>query len=139
MRRVVRGVLLSLAILSIWAGPAYAQAMGSIYGPRPWVTGLKSYMGHTMGSCGVIETILTLYMMHEADVAQFGEAARPETLYRAQGCPACNDSGYQGRMGIYELLLVTEAVRPLIMNRSPASTIAQRAIDAIRPARATSP
>lgn len=40
-----------------------AQAIGSIYGDGPVVAGLKSYMGHTMGSCGVIEAILTLYMM----------------------------------------------------------------------------
>ena len=46
-----------------------AQAIGRIYGQRPWVTGLKSYMGHTMGSCGAIETILTLYMMQEGFVA----------------------------------------------------------------------
>ena len=46
-----------------------AQAMGNTYGQAPWVTGLKSYMGHTMGSCGAIETILTLYMMQEGLVA----------------------------------------------------------------------
>jgi 3-oxoacyl-[acyl-carrier-protein] synthase II len=46
-----------------------AQAMGKTYGQSPWVTGLKSYMGHTMGSCGAIETILTLYMMQEGVVA----------------------------------------------------------------------
>jgi 3-oxoacyl-[acyl-carrier-protein] synthase II len=40
-----------------------AQAIHKTYGETPWVTGLKSYMGHTMGSCGVIETIFTLYMM----------------------------------------------------------------------------
>ena len=40
-----------------------AQAIGAIYGDGPFVTGLKSYMGHTMGSCGAIETIMTLYMM----------------------------------------------------------------------------
>ena len=40
-----------------------AQAIGAIYGDGPLVTGLKSYMGHTMGSCGAIETIMTLYMM----------------------------------------------------------------------------
>jgi len=45
-----------------------AQAMGKTYGQGPWVTGLKSYMGHTMGSCGAIETILMLYMMHEGVV-----------------------------------------------------------------------
>ena len=32
-------------------------------------------------------------------------------------------------MGIYELLILNEALRPLILNRAPASTIAQRAIE----------
>jgi 3-oxoacyl-[acyl-carrier-protein] synthase II len=42
-----------------------AQAIGSVYGKGPVVTGLKSYMGHTMGSCGAIETIITLHLMRE--------------------------------------------------------------------------
>lgn len=42
-----------------------AQAIGSIYGDGPLVAGLKSYVGHTMGACGVIETILTLHCMAE--------------------------------------------------------------------------
>jgi len=40
-----------------------AMAIGSVYGNGPWVSGLKSYMGHTMGTCGVIEVLMTLYMM----------------------------------------------------------------------------
>ncbi len=50
-------------------------------------------------------------------------------FWKGAGCEQCRDQGYQGRMGIYELLIVSEAVRPLIMNRSPASTLAQRAIE----------
>ena len=46
-----------------------AQAIGRIYGDSPVVTGLKSYMGHTMGSCGAIETIITIYMMEEGFIA----------------------------------------------------------------------
>ena len=46
-----------------------AQSIGSIYGDKPHVTGLKGYTGHTMGSCGVIETIMTLYMMEEGFIA----------------------------------------------------------------------
>jgi 3-oxoacyl-[acyl-carrier-protein] synthase II len=42
-----------------------AQAIGSIYGQGPMVAGLKSYVGHTMGACGVIETIITLHLMAE--------------------------------------------------------------------------
>lgn len=42
-----------------------AQAIDRAYGRGPAVTGLKSYMGHTMGSCGAIESIITLYLMAE--------------------------------------------------------------------------
>ena len=51
---------------------------------------------------------------HEIDTARF---------WRGAGCEDCRQLGYQGRMGIYELLLLNEAIRPLILNRSPASTI----------------
>jgi 3-oxoacyl-[acyl-carrier-protein] synthase II len=46
-----------------------AKAMASVYGDGPRVTALKSYMGHTMGSCGVIESIIALYMMEEGFAA----------------------------------------------------------------------
>jgi 3-oxoacyl-[acyl-carrier-protein] synthase II len=46
-----------------------ARAIENIYGKSPRVTGLKSYTGHTMASCGAIETILTLYMMENGFVA----------------------------------------------------------------------
>src|SRR5262249_45203389 len=61
----------------------------------------------------------------------FPEDAIDSTKFlRGAGCEDCHQLGYQGRQGIYELLIVTEAIRPLIMNRAPATTIAQRAIDA---------
>jgi type II secretion system protein E len=50
-------------------------------------------------------------------------------FYKGAGCERCRQLGYQGRMGIYELLLLTEVLRPLVMNRAPASTIAQKAIE----------
>src|SRR3954462_15470769 len=56
----------------------------------------------------------------EIDTAKFWKGA---------GCELCRQLGYQGRMGIYELLILNEAVRPLILNRAPATTIAQRAIE----------
>jgi type II secretion system protein E len=51
-------------------------------------------------------------------------------FYRGAGCELCRQLGYQGRMGIYELLILSEALRPLILNRSAATTIAQRAMEA---------
>jgi len=50
-------------------------------------------------------------------------------FWRGAGCEQCRQLGYQGRMGIYELLILNESLRPLILNRAPASTIAQRAIE----------
>ena len=38
-------------------------------------------------------------------------------LYRPRGCSRCNDSGYSGRTGIYELLLVDDTVRGIIHER----------------------
>jgi type II secretory ATPase GspE/PulE/Tfp pilus assembly ATPase PilB-like protein len=56
----------------------------------------------------------------EIDTAKFWHGA---------GCEDCRQLGYQGRKGIYELLILNEAMRPLILNRTPASTIAARAIE----------
>lgn len=57
---------------------------------------------------------------HEIATAKF---------WRGAGCEDCRELGYQGRMGIYELLILNENVRPLILNRAPSSTIAQRAME----------
>jgi general secretion pathway protein E/type IV pilus assembly protein PilB len=59
----------------------------------------------------------------EADIAT-------AKIWRGAGCENCRQLGYQGRKGIYELLLVSEAIRPLIMNRSSATSIAHRAMEA---------
>jgi general secretion pathway protein E len=61
-----------------------------------------------------------------ADAAQLralGLAPTDGTLYSAQGCPACNRSGYRGRTGIYELLSVDEDLRRLIHDRASEQTL----------------
>jgi type II secretion system protein E len=50
------------------------------------------------------------------------------TFYKGAGCEECRMLGYQGRMGIYEILLMSEGLRSLILNRAAASTIAQKAL-----------
>jgi type II secretion system protein E len=49
-------------------------------------------------------------------------------FWHGAGCDECRGQGYRGRKGIYELLIVNESIRPLVMNRAPATTIAQLAI-----------
>jgi general secretion pathway protein E len=44
--------------------------------------------------------------------------APAQPVWSAPGCPACGGSGYRGRTGIYELLLVDDALRRLIHDRA---------------------
>ncbi|MBN1628621.1 MAG: Flp pilus assembly complex ATPase component TadA [Thermoleophilia bacterium] len=44
-------------------------------------------------------------------------------LYKAVGCTRCNHTGYKGRMGIYEIMPVTEAIERLIVERKSADEI----------------
>jgi general secretion pathway protein E len=44
--------------------------------------------------------------------------ARSLPLYRPVGCPACGNTGYRGRTGIYELVVVDEPLRRLIHDRA---------------------
>ncbi|ABC80461.1 type II secretion system ATPase GspE [Anaeromyxobacter dehalogenans] len=57
------------------------------------------------------------------------KAGDPTHLYKAVGCPACNHTGYQGRTGIYELMMVDDDVRPLILKSVDATTIKRAAVE----------
>jgi type II secretory ATPase GspE/PulE/Tfp pilus assembly ATPase PilB-like protein len=48
---------------------------------------------------------------------------------KGMGCEECRQLGYQGRLAIYELLVLNEDLRPLILGRAASSTIAQRAVE----------
>lgn len=49
-------------------------------------------------------------------------------FYRGKGCSHCNDTGYQGRIGVFEVMEVTAAVRKLITDRADSDQIKQQAI-----------
>ena len=51
------------------------------------------------------------------------------TIYEAKGCEKCRHTGYLGRLGIFENLLVTDAIRPLIVTRQSANVIKQKALE----------
>lgn len=44
-------------------------------------------------------------------------------LYRPQGCPVCNESGYKGRVGLHELMLGTDPVKKLIQEKARVAQI----------------
>ena len=60
---------------------------------------------------------------HGFDGTRSGEV----TLYRGEGCETCGYTGYEGRVGIFELMLVDDALRRLIVTKEDANVIAAKA------------
>jgi type IV pilus assembly protein PilB len=52
-----------------------------------------------------------------------------KVFYYGRGCGVCNDTGYKGRRGIFELLVITDALRTLINERAPTVVLRQKAIE----------
>jgi type IV pilus assembly protein PilB len=52
-----------------------------------------------------------------------------KAFYYGRGCSTCNDTGYRGRKGIFELLSISDAIRTLINERAPTVVLRQKAIE----------
>ena len=52
-----------------------------------------------------------------------------KVFHYGRGCQTCNDTGYKGRKGIFELLIVSEAIRTLINERAPTVVVRQKAVE----------
>lgn len=57
----------------------------------------------------------------------FGVAKEIRT-YLGKGCPVCHNSGYDGRIGVFEVLQVSEAIEKLIVAKADSDDIEQQAI-----------
>ncbi len=51
----------------------------------------------------------------------------PDNLYRGEGCAFCNYSGYKGRSGIHEILIMTKEIRELVNRRATLDQLSQMA------------
>ena len=51
------------------------------------------------------------------------------SFYHGVGCEDCRQQGYQGRLAIHEMLVMSEAIRPLILKREASSVIGQVAVN----------
>src|ERR1039458_5312313 len=68
------------------------------------------------------ETQLALLNLSPHDLGE-------KTFYYGRGCSACNDTGYRGRKGIFELLTISDAIRALINERAPTVVMRQKAVE----------
>jgi len=57
-----------------------------------------------------------------------GEKKEGFKLFRGKGCPECSNTGYLGRIGIFEVLPVSEKIGRLILEHAPASDIEKQAV-----------
>jgi type IV pilus assembly protein PilB len=74
----------------------------------------------------------TTYKPSDTLLAELGISRQDignKQFFYGKGCEACNNTGYKGRKGIYELLTVTDPIRELINERAPTVTLKQKAVE----------
>ena len=69
------------------------------------------------------------YVPHERTFRSFNlsEKKGESVFYHGKGCKSCRQTGYRGRSGIFELMLVDDAVRELILRRASAAELLESA------------
>ena len=63
------------------------------------------------------------------EVGFTAEEAKKLKTYKGKGCSTCNNTGYKGRIGLYEVLEVTDEIRELILIGASALELRKKAID----------
>jgi type IV pilus assembly protein PilB len=73
---------------------------------------------------------------YEPDQTELFEAGYPEwlwgditELHRPAGCPSCSSTGYRGRIGLYEVMPMTEEIERLVVERSSSEQIKAVAVE----------
>ena len=72
------------------------------------------------------------YKPSESELLEFGiskEKIKGMKFYKGKGCQKCNDSGYKGRTGLYELLVVDDKIRDLVVKRESLASIRNAACE----------
>ena len=63
------------------------------------------------------------------DIGFSPEEAKEITVYKPQGCSLCNNTGYKGRIGLFEVMEITDDIKDLILNRAQSYQIKKKAIE----------
>ncbi|MCK4236417.1 MAG: Flp pilus assembly complex ATPase component TadA, partial [Candidatus Krumholzibacteria bacterium] len=67
--------------------------------------------------------------IHPEAMRELGIAnEEPFDIYEVVGCPTCNNTGYSGRMGLYEVMPISEEISEMVLNRCSASEIKAQAV-----------
>jgi type IV pilus assembly protein PilB len=63
------------------------------------------------------------------DIGFSEDEARDVTIYKGRGCPLCGNTGYKGRVGLFEVLEVSDNIRELILVGASAIEIRRKAVE----------
>jgi type IV pilus assembly protein PilB len=68
--------------------------------------------------------------LHHETLREMGIDQSPEelTLFQPRGCVVCNETGYKGRLGIYEVMPITPGIREMIVDRVATADIKKEAV-----------
>jgi type IV pilus assembly protein PilB len=99
--------------------------------------GIESFLVASAVDCVVAQRLARMLCGHcKRQVTVDGDVARANGFrveedaieaHEAVGCPRCGDSGYRGRLGLYEVMPIGEEIRQLIVHRAPVGEIAAAA------------
>jgi len=64
-----------------------------------------------------------------AEIGFLAEEAQTLKVFKGQGCSTCNNTGYKGRVGLYEVMEITDEIRELILIGASALELRKKAID----------
>jgi type IV pilus assembly protein PilB len=69
--------------------------------------------------------------MHEEALAELGinESPGELSLFEAKGCVACNNTGYKGRLGLYEVMDISPTIREQIIERASTAEMKTKAME----------
>ncbi|MEE3122319.1 MAG: type II secretion system ATPase GspE [SAR324 cluster bacterium] len=73
----------------------------------------------------------TAYEAHPEELRELGinhTSSEPIKLFKGTGCGNCRETGYRGRIGVHELLIINDRVKNVIMTNSDAQAIKQKAV-----------
>ncbi len=65
---------------------------------------------------------------HEKSLLGLDPNTEDVVIYEPNGCPLCNDTGFSGRIGVYEMMTVTRSLQQVIARNAPANEIEKQAL-----------
>ena len=93
--------------------------------PEEAIQDIKNVLGNLINHKDVVKKMSE---QEQKDIKEM-EGEGKIKLFKGQGCDKCGDSGYKGRIGIFEVLLVSEKIGKLILERAPSNQIEKMSIE----------